>query len=138
MTMVVMWLMVGWWGVMVLVEQETKQRKSRYVLILSPQNRPADITTFLTLIFSFPSQEAETVEQAELGELRKRRVEADKARLQREVDQLNARIDTAKNNYSMVTSTLKDSEKKLQAATRYDNWDNAPLFIFMIEKLHFS
>ena len=78
------------------------------------------------------------MEPAELGELRKRRVEADKARLQREVDQLNARIDTAKNNYSMVTSTLKDSEKKLQAATRYDNWDNAPLFIFMIEKLHFS
>lgn len=61
------------------------------------------------------------MEQAELGELRKRRVEADKARLQREVDQLNARIDSAKKNYSMVTSTLKDSEKKLQAATRYDN-----------------
>lgn len=96
----------------------TKRSEMKHAMIEACDEQQQEIFTHGNELTAVKKQQEAAQESAELAELRKRRIETDKSRLQRTVAELNRRIDGAKADYSVLTSTLKDSEKKLQIATR--------------------
>lgn len=96
----------------------TKRSEMKHAMLDACDGQQQEIFTLQNELTAVKKQQEEAQEKSEMGELRKRRIDTDKARLQRAVAELNRRIEKAKGDYSVLTSTLKGTEKQLQVATR--------------------
>eukprot|EP00038_Savillea_parva_P031108 m.82876 g.82876 ORF g.82876 m.82876 type:complete len:927 (+) comp9501_c0_seq1:89-2869(+) len=96
----------------------TKRSEMKHAMQEACEEQRQAIYTHANELTAVKKQQEAAQEEAEMAELRKRRIATDRARLQRTLGELNRRIDAAKSDYSVLTSTLKDSEHKLQVASR--------------------